>query len=309
MRIIVPIKQVPETGNVKMDEETGTIIREGSERIINPLDLYALEKAIQLKEEQGGTVTAISMGPPAAAEALREAVAMGCDEATLITDRAFAGSDTWATSIILSEAIRHLGEYDLIIAGERATDGDTGQVGPNLAAALELPLATFIRSLEILPRESDNERNSEGGTEAAGEASGKPAGIRVERLIEEGYEVLELPLPALVTVVKEITYPRLPTLRGKQRARTLEIPQVNAAALNVDEAKIGLKGSPTRVVKITKPKVTRTGRLEGVKDETSLNNAVTSLIRFLQEKGFLSDHGKERAPGKKTPEEMKGREA
>jgi len=306
MRIIVPIKQVPETGNVKMDEKTGTIIREGSERIINPLDLYALEKAIQLKEEQGGTVTAISMGPPAAAEALREAVAMGCDEATLITDRAFAGSDTWATSIILSEAIRHLGEYDLIIAGERATDGDTGQVGPNLAAALELPLATFIRSLEILPRESGNERSggggergTEGGTETAGEAVGKPAGIRVERLIEEGYEVLELPLPALVTVVKEITYPRLPTLRGKQRARTLGIPQLNAAALNVDETKIGLKGSPTRVVKINKPKVTRTGRLEGVKDETSLNNAVTSLIRFLQEKGFLSDHGKERVPAKK----------
>ena len=195
MRIIVPIKQVPETGNVKMDEETGTIIREGSERIINPLDLYALEKAIQVKEEYGGTVTAISMGPPAAAEALREAVAMGCDEATLITDRAFAGSDTWATSIILSEAIRHLGEYDLIIAGERATDGDTGQVGPNLAAALELPLATFIRSLEILPRESDNERNSEGGKEAAGEAAGKLAGIRVERLIEEGYEGIGTPAP------------------------------------------------------------------------------------------------------------------
>lgn len=302
MRIIVPIKQVPETGNVKMDEETGTIIREGSERIINPLDLYALEKAIQLKEEVGGTVAAISMGPPAAAEALREAVAMGCDEAVLITDKEFAGSDTWATSIILSESIRHLGDYDLIIAGERATDGDTGQVGPNLAASLDLPLATFIRRMEIIshPGEGD-EDGSVGGTGGPGtEVSGEPAGIRVERLIEEGYEELELPLPALVTVVKEITYPRLPTLRGKQRARTLEIPTLDASTLSIDKTKIGLKGSPTRVVKITKPKVTRTGRLEGVKDETSLNNAVTSLIRFLQEKGFISNTGKERDPGKRA---------
>ncbi len=273
MKIIVPIKQVPETGNVKMDEETGTIIREGSESIINPLDLYGIEESIRLREKHGGHITAISMGPPAAEKALRESVAMGCDDALLISDRAFAGSDTWATSYVLAEAIKKIGEYDLIIAGERATDGDTGQVGPNLAAALGIPLATFIRSLELLP---------DGET------------IRVERLVEEGHELLEVPLPALVTVVKEITYPRLPTLRGKQKAKRLEIERWGAEKLEVDARKIGLKGSPTRVVKIESPKVMRKGRSVGVKDEETLDKAVSALISFLSEKGYISRDSRQR---------------
>jgi electron transfer flavoprotein beta subunit len=267
MRIVVPIKQVPETGNVKMDEETGTIIRDGNESIINPLDLYGIEEAIRLREDHGGRVTVISMGPPAAEKALREAVAMGCDDALLISDRAFAGSDTWATAYVLAEAIKKLGSYDLIIAGERATDGDTGQVGPNIAAALDLPIASFIGSLELLPN---------------GEA------VRVERLVEEGYELLEIPLPALVTVVKEIAYPRLPTLRGKQKAKRLEIERWGVDSLEVDAAKIGLKGSPTRVVKIESPKVMRKGSSVGVKDEESLRDAVSALISYLEEKGFVS---------------------
>ena len=271
MKIIVPIKQVPETGNVKMDEETGTIIREGSESIINPLDLYGIETAIRLRERHGGSVTAISMGPLAAEKALREAVAMGCDDAQLVSDRKFAGSDTWSTSYVLAEAVRRLGPYDLIIAGERATDGDTGQVGPNLAAALDLPLATFIRSIEV---------RKEGRS------------VRVERLVEDGYEELELPLPALVTVVKEISYPRLPTLRGKQKARKLELERLGADELEVDVSKIGLKGSPTRVVKIETPKVMRTGTVTDVKDEETLSEAVAALTKFLAEKGFVLNNGR-----------------
>ena len=271
MRIIVPIKQVPETGNVKMDEESGTIIRDSSESIINPLDLYGIEVAIRLREQHGGSVTAISMGPPAAEKALREAVAMGCDDARLISDKKFAGSDTWATSYVLAETVGRLGPYDLIIAGERATDGDTGQVGPNLAAALDLPLTTFIRSIEV---------NEEGRS------------IRVERLVEDGYEELELPLPALVTVVKEISYPRLPTLRGKQKARRLELKRLGVEELEVDASKIGLKGSPTRVVKIETPKVMRKGTVTDVKDEETLSEAVAALTRFLAEKGFISGNGR-----------------
>ncbi len=130
MRIIVPIKQVPETNAVKMDEETGTMIREGVEAIVNPLDLYAIEAAIRLKEAHGGEIIVISMGPPKTVKAIREAVAMGCDSGILLTDRAFAGSDTWATGYVLSAGVRRIGRADLIICGERATDGDTGRSGP-----------------------------------------------------------------------------------------------------------------------------------------------------------------------------------
>jgi len=272
MRIVVPIKQVPETGNVKMDPETGTIIREGNESIVNPLDLYAVEEALRLKEKHGGSVAVISMGPASAEKALKEAIAMGCDQAWLISDRKFAGSDTWATAHILACGFGHLGGYDLIIAGERATDGDTGQVGPNLAAALDLPLATFVRRIDASPDQGL---------------------MRVERLLEEGEELLELPLPALVTVVKEINFPRLPTLRGKKKARNLQIETLNAQTLGTDPSKIGLLGSPTRVVKMESPRVTRTGTLLKVKDEASLQEAASALMAFLKQKGFFSEgsHG------------------
>lgn len=266
MNIIVTIKQVPETSNVRMDEKTGTMIREGVESIINPLDLYAIETAIRLKEELGGKITVITMGPAGAEKALREAVAMGCDEALIISGREFSGSDTWATSYALSEAIRKIGSYDLILAGERATDGDTGQVGPGIASFLDLPLATYTS--KILRTEDKK--------------------ITVERLVEEGYETLELQLPALLTVVKEISDPRLPTLRGKKKAKSLSIPAWSAGELGIDPVEIGLKGSPTRVVKIESPKVTRGGTLLKAADEESLDQAITELIKFLKAKEIVS---------------------
>ncbi len=260
MKLIVPVKQVPETGNVKMDPETGTMIRDGVESIVNPLDLYAIECALQLKEEHGGEATVLSMGPPKAEKAIREALSMGCDEGVLLSDRAFAGADTWSTAYVLAEAVKTLGDYDLIVAGIRATDGDTGQVGPEMAAMLNLPIATFVSKVVEVTDTS----------------------ITVERLIEGGYETARLPLPCLITVVNEISSPRLPTLRGKQIARKKDIPLKGKADLEVKDEYLGLKGSPTRVVKIMSPKMSREGTLIDTR-QISVEDAVSQLVDFLAE--------------------------
>ncbi len=264
MRIIIPIKQVPETSNVKMDPVTGTMVREGVESIINPLDLYSIEVGVRLKEQYGGEVIVVSMGPPKAQDALKEAIAMGCDDAVLLTDRLFAGADTFSTSYTLSRALEKLRPFDLVICGERATDGDTAQVGPGLAALLGLPVSTFTSKVEI-----------------------EDGHIRATRLIEGGYEVLELPTPALITVVKEISDPRLPTLGGKQRAKKLDIRKRSAQDIEADAANLGLKGSPTRVVKTFTPKVARDGRIIEVKDDKTLSQAVDAIIDILKEKAAI----------------------
>ena len=150
MHAIVCIKQVPDTSEVKIDPERGTLIREGVPSIINPFDTYAIEEAVRLKERLGGKVTVISMGPPQAKEALKEALAMGCDEAILLSDRAFAGSDTWATAYTLSQAIRRLGAFDLILCGKQAIDGDTGQVGPGIARQLSINQLTYVFKIQEL---------------------------------------------------------------------------------------------------------------------------------------------------------------
>jgi electron transfer flavoprotein beta subunit len=277
LNIVIPIKQVPETSNVKMDEETGTMKRDGVESIINPLDLYAIETGIQLKEEYGGKITVITMGPPSADKALKEAIAMGCDDGVLLSGREFAGSDTWATSYALSEAIKEIGDYDLILAGERATDGDTGQVGPGIASWLDLTLSTYtskVVDVNLVEEEVDY-------------TSTEQDSIIVERMVEEGYEKLELPLPALLTVVKEISFPRLPTLRGKQRSRKLEIPQWNLENLDLDEDYLGLQGSPTRVVNIDHPKVTRGGTVIDVREDGNVEEAVAKLIDYLKSKELV----------------------
>jgi electron transfer flavoprotein beta subunit len=260
MNIIIPIKQVPETSNVKMDPETGTMIREGLVSIINPLDLFAIELGIILQEETGGNTTVLSMGPPKAAEALREAMAMGCTSGILLSDRKFAGSDTWATSYALAQAIKKNGDFDLVICGERATDGDTGQVGPGIAAWLDLPVATYVSRL----------------------VENRPGSLVVERLVEDGYETLEVEKPCVLTVVKEAAYPRLPTLRGKQRAKQAELPVWGAVDIDADPAAIGLKGSPTRVVKIETPKVTRGGDIRAAGDAAELEAAVDGLVAYLE---------------------------
>ena len=268
MRIVVPIKQVPETNAVKMDEVTGTMIREGVEAIINPLDLYAIEAAILLRERCGGEIIALTMGPPKSVVALREAVAMGIDGAVLLSHKGFAGSDTWATSRALSKAIQQMsgnGGVDLIVCGERATDGDTGQVGPGIASFLNLPVATYVSKIERID-----------GTVC-----------RVHRLVEGGYEILDVGLPAVLTVVKEAANPRLPTLRGKQRAKKIEIPTWGPEQIGLSADELGLKGSPTRVVKIFRPRITRQGQKLSAGDPQAIGAAVDQLLEFLRKRERL----------------------
>jgi electron transfer flavoprotein beta subunit len=198
--------------------------------MMNPFDTYALEEAVRIKEKLGGEVVAVSMGPPQAEAMLREAVSLGADRAVLVSDRAFAGSDTLATSLTLSGALRKL-ECDLIICGKQAIDGDTAQVGPGVATFLDIPQATYVRKIEEISEEK----------------------ARVERLLEDGYEVIELPLPALLTVVKEINEPRLPSLRGKMKARKIEIEKLTQADLGIATEELGLQGSPTNVHKVFAP--------------------------------------------------------
>jgi len=237
MQIIVFIKQVPNTTQVRINPETNTLIREGVESIINPFDMYAIEEGIRLKEKFGGKVIVVSMGPPQAECALREAISMGCDEAVLASDRMFAGSDTWATSYVLSRCARKIADFDIIICGKQASDGDTAQVGPGISTHLDIPQATYVKKVEEI----------------------KDKTARVERMTEEGFEIIETPLPCLLTVVKEINEPRLPSLKGKMKAKKAEITKWTAEDLGCDFDKIGLDGSPTRVVKIFTPPARKGG--------------------------------------------------
>jgi electron transfer flavoprotein beta subunit len=231
MNIIVLVKQVPDTSEVKINRETNTLIRDGVPSIINPFDMFAIEEALRLREKHGGKVTAVTMGPPQAAEALKEAVALGVDDVVLISDRAFAGADTWATSYTLAKGIKKIGNYDLVIAGKQAIDGDTAQVGPETAEMLGIPFVAYIRKIE----------NVENGK------------MTVERLMDEGSDLVETSLPALITVVKEINQPRLPSLKGKMKAKSLKVGTFTAKDIGAEENFIGLKGSPTKVVKIFPP--------------------------------------------------------
>ncbi len=230
MHIIVCIKQVPDTAEVRINPETNTLIREGVPSIINPYDLHALEAGLQIKEKTGGKVTAITMGPPQAEEALREAISMGVDDVRLISDRAFAGSDTWATGYTLCKAIEKLG-FDIILCGKQAIDGDTAQVGPEVAELLNIPHIAYVRKIEDVTDEE----------------------IRVQRLMDDGYDVVSCPLPVLLTVVKELNVPRLPSLRGKMAAKKAVIARIDVTSLDADDEHIGLKGSPTQVKNIFAP--------------------------------------------------------
>ena len=231
MEILVCIKQVPDAKDVRLDPETNTLAREGVASIMNPFDRHALEEGVRLREEQGGSVTVLSMGPPQAADVLREAIACGADKGVLVSDRGFAGSDTWATSYTLARAAKTLGDFDLILCGKQAIDGDTAQVGPGMAARLELPYVTCVQKI----REVD------------------PGHLVVERMMDDGYDVVRLPCPCLLTVVKDINEPRVPSLKGKMKAKKAEIKTLSAADIGAEEGCIGLAGSPTRVVNVFAP--------------------------------------------------------
>ncbi|MFH1283197.1 MAG: electron transfer flavoprotein subunit beta/FixA family protein [bacterium] len=232
MNVIVCVKQVPATTDVQIDPTTNTLKREGVEAIINPFDEYAVEEAIRLKEKNSSVkVVIITMGPPQAESILRDCLARGADQGILISDRAFAGADTLATSYTLSQAIKKISDYSLIICGKQATDGDTAQVGPGIAEKLDIPHVAYVKKIEEF-----NDEN-----------------IKIERMMEDGYDIIEMPVPALITVVKEINEPRLPSLRGTLMAKKAQIPKWTKDDLDLDEKQIGLKGSPTVVKKIFNP--------------------------------------------------------
>ena len=239
MEIIVCVKQVPEVAEVDIDPETGTLIRDGVPATVNPFDLYAIEEALRLKEAHGGSITAISMGPPQAEAALRDTIAFGVDRGILLSDRTFAGSDTLATSYALAQEIKKIGEFDVIICGIKTTDGDTGQVGPGLAEELGIPHVSYVRKIIGL-----------------GDGS-----ITLERTLDEKTETLRCPLPCLITVTKEINEPRLPSFKGKMASRKAEIPVWTPEDMDSEMGRLGSEGSPTWVVKVFHPTGDRAGEI------------------------------------------------
>lgn len=257
MHIAVCIKQVPDTKNVRIDPDTHTLVRQGVESIINPFDLFAVEAALKIKDETQATITVLTMGPPQADEALRDALSRGVDNAVLLSDRAFAGSDTWATSTTLAAAVRKMGDVDLVLCGKQAVDGDTAQVGPEMATFLDMPYATFVKKIEVLDGSA----------------------LKISRQTDEGVEIWKLPTPCLLTVIKEVGEPRLPSLRHKMRAKKATIPVWGAADLGLAPENVGLSGSFTQVVRVFSPP----RRTDRVLIQGPIEEQVEQLFRHLKE--------------------------
>ncbi|MFW5985678.1 MAG: electron transfer flavoprotein subunit beta/FixA family protein [Halanaerobiaceae bacterium] len=255
MNIVVCIKQVPNTNDVKIDPETNTLIRKGVESIINPYDLHAIEEALRLTDNYGGKVTVISMGPPQVKESLKNAISLGVDDVILLSDRAFAGADTLATSYTLARGIEKIADYDLVLCGKQAIDGDTGQVGPGIAEQLGLPHITYIRNIIDVQKGQ----------------------ITAEREIEDGFEEIVIQLPGVLTILKKINEPRLPSIRGILRSREIEVPIWSVKDLDVDETAIGLDGSPTKVVSINTPDLETEGEIYRGKPQEQVTKLVTQL--------------------------------
>ena len=274
MHIVTCIKQTPATDNVQIDPVTGTLKREGMAAAINPFDEYAIEEAVRIKERVGGdaTVSVITMGPPQAEQALRDAISRGADQGFHVCGREFAGADTWATSYTLFKGIEKIAKefkpVDLVICGKQTNDGDTGHIGPGLGAWLDFPNVAYVRKVEAV---------KSNGT-------GKGGTIVVHRMMEDGTDVLEMDLPAVIAVVKEINEPRVPSLKGKMNAKKAEIPKWDGAAIGANMACVGLKGSPTIVAKSFRPPM-KTGGVTiggGTPDEKAHN-----LVEKLKELHLL----------------------
>ena len=260
MKIVVCIKQVPNTTEIKINPATGTLIRDGVASIMNPDDKSGLEMALELKEKFGAHVTTITMGPPQADSILREAFAMGADRAILLTDRKFAGADTLATSNALAGALKKL-DFDLLITGRQAIDGDTAQVGPQIAEFLDLPQVSYLEHIEF-----DGNRT-----------------FTMRKATEDGYQILEVESPCVVTVLSSANTPRYMNVRGIVDAYNHDVEIWGASDINVDESKLGLKGSPTRVHKA----FTRGVKSPGEVYEVEAEEAVGIIIRKLKEKYIL----------------------
>lgn len=256
MKVVVCIKQVPGINSkMHIDPDTKTVVWEGEERVINPLDMYALEEGLRIKEQHGGTVDALSMGTSQVKEILRESIAMGVDQCFLICDSAFDGSDTLATSYILSKAIEKIEQFDIVICGKQTLDGDTGQVGPQLAELMGLPFISYVSQIEEI----------------------KDGYVRVQRMIEDGHQIVEMALPGVISVVKEINVPRLPSLRGLMQSKKAQIPVWDGQELGVDINRIGLSGSPTQVVDFSIPERAAGGELLQGSPESQVEQLLEKL--------------------------------
>jgi len=258
LRLIVPIKEVPDIENVKFDREKGRIDRSSAIAEPNPFDLNALEEAVRIKKDIGGSITALSMGPSQAEETLREALSRGADEAILLTDKKFAGSDTWATSYTLAMAIKKIGNYDLILCGEKSVDGDTGQVGPEIAEILDIPHVAFVNEV------TERDENS----------------ISVKSETWSRSYVRKVDFPGLITVTKDVNEPRLPSLSDKLKAKKAEIEKWGVSDLEefAEEGNYGGIGSPTAVVNIEVPEEKgRESKIFEGESKEAVKNLLTSV--------------------------------
>lgn len=261
MKILVCVKQVPDTTEVKIDKEKGTLIREGVPSILNPDDANALEEALKIKDKyKDVTVTVLSMGPPQADYMLRECLAMGADDAFLLSDRAFGGSDTWATSNTIVAGINKIGNFDIIFAGRQAIDGDTAQVGPQIAEKLSVSQVTYVQNLKI-----------QGNV------------VEVQRQLEDGYEIIEVNMPVLLTAVKELNEPRYMAVDKIFDAYKKEIKILSFNDINIDSSQVGLKASPTKVFKSFTPEP----KGKGVMLEGTSKNKVEQLVIALKQKHII----------------------
>jgi electron transfer flavoprotein beta subunit len=264
MHIVVCVKQVPDTTEVKVNQETGTLIRDGVPSIINPFDQFALEQGIRIKEATGGELTVLSMGPPQAQKVIMLSLAIGADKGVLLTDRAFAGADTWATSYTLARAIKSMEKVDLILCGMQAIDGDTAQVGPGLASQLGIPQITYCESLEVVE-------------------DGKK--LQAVRLIDDGTETVECKFPCLATMTTPSDFvPTNPPFTKIMKAKKKPYEEWTAENVDADPDLLGLNGSPTWVEKVYPPTEKEAGvMLEG---ETA-DELVAKLIETLKKEHFL----------------------
>lgn len=262
MKIIVLIKQVPDMERVKFDRERGVIDRKSAGTEINPFDLNALEAAVQISEKINAEITVVSMGPPSAEEALKEAIARGANEGILLSDRKFGGSDVKSTSITLASGIKAIGDFDLVIAGMQTVDGDTGQVGPEVAEYLEIPHACYVEAINEISKDD----------------------MVVTTSIWGGAYLKKVKFPALITVTKDINVPRLPSFKSKMKARKAEIKVLGVDDLNLAEGQVGLKGSPTKVKRIeVPPAIKREGRIW----RDNFPEACDEIVKIFKEKRIL----------------------
>lgn len=260
MKIVVCVKEVPDTNEVKINTNFNTIIRNGVESVINAFDYHAIEEGVRLKEKYSGYVTAISMGPLQCSKALREALSFGCDKAILLSCREFAGADTLATSYTLSSAIKKLEDVDVVLLGKQTSDGNTGQVGPQLAELLNITHITNVTKIVKIEETKS---------------------IIVEKQVEDGTVVLRCSLPVLITVAKDINKPRFPTLKGRIRAKRMEICVWDTESFNLEKCRIGLDGSPTKVERIFSPDyVKKDLKMFTGSAEESINGLICELERL-----------------------------